>query len=198
MSRVTSFGSRETAPEPLLVRSFQGGVIGWIVVFGAMIIELAGGAVTYQKFMAPAVVLPVLILPAAVALGIGIVQWWQVRQTGADPASWWHLGAIVAAVLIWFMWPIDPGTLDGNTGSARAACNVLPSDNTAECLHRAAQALDASHLAWWLSLGLIGVAALLARRSRIAAWAALPIALAGCQLASHFLEQLLLHFQPIS
>jgi hypothetical protein len=43
---------------------------------------------------------------------------------------------------------------------------------------------------------LIAVAALLARRSRIAAWAALPIAFAGCQLASHFLEQLLLHFQP--
>ena len=48
-----------------------------------------------------------------------------------------------------------------------------------------------------IPLVLFAVSVLLARRSRIAVWAALPAALAGCQLASHFLEQLLLHYQPI-
>ncbi|HEY4702888.1 MAG TPA: hypothetical protein VIH64_13415, partial [Streptosporangiaceae bacterium] len=61
--------------------------------------------------------------------------------------------------------PITPGPLDQSTGSASDLCNALPTDHTAACLPRAAQAL--------------------------------PAALAGGQLASHFLEQLLLHYQPI-
>jgi hypothetical protein len=35
---------------------------------------------------------------------------------------------------------------------------------------------------------LILIAALLVRRSRIAAWAAIPAAFAGCELAIHFLN----------
>jgi hypothetical protein len=35
---------------------------------------------------------------------------------------------------------------------------------------------------------------LLARRSRIAAWASIPVAFAGCQLAGHFFQLLLLHY----
>jgi hypothetical protein len=46
----------------------------------------------------------------------------------------------------------------------------------------------------WLTGALVLAAALLARRSRIAAWAAIPAAFAGCQLASLFLE-LLRHHQ---
>jgi hypothetical protein len=186
MSRVSSLGPVTSTREPFLVRPFQAGVTGWIVVFGAIIVELAGGALTYSKFVNAA--LPVLIIPVAVAYGFGIVQWWQVRRAGADPASWAHLGAVVAALLIWFLWPI--------TGSASDLCNALPTDYTAACLPRAAQALDASHLSWYLALVLFGVSVLLARRSRIAVWAALPAALAGCQLAAHFLEQILLHYQP--
>jgi hypothetical protein len=52
-------------------------------------------------------------------------------------------------------------------------------------------------LAWWLSLGLIGVAALLARRSRIAVWSSVPAVFAGCLLASSFLEQLVRHYQVV-
>ena len=81
--------------------------------------------------------------------------------------------------------------------AARRTCATpLPTDHTAACLPRAAQALDAAHLSWYLALVLFGVSVLLARRSRIAVWAALPAALAGCQLAAHFLEQILLHYQP--
>ena len=35
---------------------------------------------------------------------------------------------------------------------------------------------------------------LLTRRSRIAAWGAIPIALAGCQLATYFLNQIVLNY----
>ena len=84
MSRVSSLGPLTSTREPLLVRPFQAGVIGWIVVFGAIIAELAGGALTYSKFVGAA--LPVLIIPVVVAYGVGIVQWWQVRRAGADPA----------------------------------------------------------------------------------------------------------------
>ncbi len=41
---------------------------------------------------------------------------------------------------------------------------------------------------------MILIAALLARRSRIAAWAAIPAALAGCQLATYFLNQIVLQY----
>ena len=195
MGRVTVSDTGVGVREPLLVRPFQAGMTAWIVVFGAIIIELAGGALTYSKFVGAA--LPVLIIPVAVAYGLGIVQWWQVRRAGADPASWAHLAALIPALLLWYLWPITPGPLDQSTGSASDLCNTLPTDHTAACLPRAAQALDASHLSWYLALVLFGVSVLLARRSRIAVWAALPAALAGCQLASHFLEQLLLHYQPI-
>ena len=153
MSRVSSLGPLTSTREPFLVRPFQAGVTGWIVVFGAIIVELAGGALTYSKFVGAA--LPVLIIPVAVAYGFGIVQWWQVRRAGADPASWAHLGAVVAALLIWFLWPITPGPLDQSTGSASDLCNALPTDHTAACLPRAAQALDASHLSWYLALVLV-------------------------------------------
>jgi hypothetical protein len=195
MGRVTVRDDGVEVREPFLARPFEAGLTGWIVVFGAMVAELVGGALTYSKFVGAAV--PVLIIPAAIAVGFGLVQWWQVRAAGADPVSWWHLGAVVAAVLFWYLWPITPGPLEGSTGSAQQLCNTLPTDNTAACLPRAAAALDASHLSWWLALGLIAASALLVRRSRIGVWASLPIAFAGCLLAAHFLQQVYLHYQII-
>ena len=41
---------------------------------------------------------------------------------------------------------------------------------------------------------MILLAALLARRSRIAAWAAIPAAFAGVQLATFFLNQFVLYY----
>src|ERR1700727_787255 len=117
MSRVTVRDDGVEVREPLLARPFEAGLTGWVVVFGGMVAELIGGALTYSKFVGAAV--PVLIIPAAIAVGFGIVQWWQVRAAGTDPASWWHLGAVVAALLFWYLWPITPGPLDGSTGSAQ-------------------------------------------------------------------------------
>ena len=195
MSRLTPID--EAAPRlPLLVRPFQAGMIGWIVVFGATVVVLAGGAITSQMSLAASV--PVLVIPVVLAFGFGIVQWWQVRAAGADPTSWWHLGAIPVAVLIWYLWPNVPTALNEADGSsAPSVCDNLPTDSAAACLHRAAPAVDAHNLAWWLALALIVVAALLARRSRIAVWSSIPAAFAGCLLASSFLEQLVRHYQVV-
>ena len=195
MSHLTPI--EESAPRPpLLVRPFQGGMIGWIVVFAATVVVLVGGAITSQRSLAASV--PVLVIPAVVAFGLGIVQWWQVRSAGTDPTSWWHLGAIPAAVLIWYLWPNTPTALNGADGSsAQSVCDNLPTDSNAACLHRAAPAVDAHNLAWWLALALVAVAALLARRSRVAVWSAIPVVFAGCLLASSFLEQLVLHYQVV-
>ena len=163
------------ARAPLLTRPFEAGATGWVVVFGAMVVELIGGAATSK--MSTAITLPVLAFPVVVAYGFAIVQWWQVRSSAAERPSWWHLGGIAAAALVWLLWPTAPGVLDGKTGSAQAACSVLAV--TSDCLSRAARALDYHNLAWWATAALILIAALLSRRSRIAAWAAIPLAFAG-------------------
>ena len=75
-----------------------------------------------------------------------------------------------------------------------SAQRALPTTQTAQCLTLAARALDAHNLTWWLTGALILVAALLTRRSRIAAWAAIPIAFAGCELATYFLQALVNHY----
>lgn len=188
--RLASLADLPRAPHPFLTLPWEAGITGWIVVFGALIAELVGGIVTGQLSMAIAA--PVLLAPVAVAAGFAVVQWQQVRSSRAEPASWWHLAGIAAALFAWLVWPRTPSALAGVSG-ARNAC-VMLSSATPDCLRRAADAMNHSNLAWWLTGALIVAAALLARRSRIAAWAAIPAALAGCQLATHFLELLLLHY----
>jgi hypothetical protein len=175
---------------PLLTQPWEGGVIGWVVVLGALFAVLAGGLVTNQMPMVIAA--PVLAVPVAVAAGFAVVQWWQVRSSGADRASWWHLAGIAAALFTWLVFPTTPGVLVTDS-NARAACYSLYQP-TPQCLSRAAQAMDGHELVWWLTGALILAAALLARRSRIAAWAAIPLAFAGCLLATHFLQLLLLYY----
>jgi hypothetical protein len=177
-------------PAPLLTQPWAAGVTGWVVVSGALIAELAGGIAVANQTSAVAV--SVLIFPVMVAFGFAVVQWRQVRSWGAGPASWWHLGGIAAGVLTWLLWPV-PGTLTGTwalpcTGSSQASCHVAPAIAEADYLRSVAQAFDYHWLAWWSAGALILVAALLARRSRIAAWAAIPAAFAGCELATYFVS----------
>jgi pimeloyl-ACP methyl ester carboxylesterase len=117
-----------------------------------------------------------------------------VRSWGAEPASWWHLTGIAAAALTWLLWPTVPetlsgaGTLPGTT--SRSFCYGPPTTaDEADCLRRMTQAVDIHDLVWWSTGALILIAALLARRARIAAWAAIPCAFAGCEVAAYFLNQ---------
>jgi hypothetical protein len=182
----------------LLTDPWTAGVTGWIVVSVAVIAELAGGAAVANQTSATLALL-VLITPVAVAFGFAVVQWWQVRSSGAEPAGWWHLGGIAAALLTWGLWPTVPGALAGSgvpggAGGGHSFCNVLPASEVPSCLYRAAQAADDHYIAWWSTFVVILLAALLARRSRIAAWAAIPAAFAGVQLATFFLNQFVLYY----
>jgi len=182
-----------TSEWPLLAKPWAGGMAGWLVVFGAMVVDLVGGIVTNPA--SALVTTLVLGLPTAIVVGFSVVQFQQARSCGAEPASWWHLAGVAAAAFTWVVWPTHPGVLYG-VGSARRACIVLQGKPrpTADCLARAAHAIDSGNIAWWLTGALIVLIALLARRSRMAAWAAIPTAFAGCLIATHFLELLLLQF----
>lgn len=181
-------GARRT---PLLVEPFKAGATGFIVVIGAVLVELIGGAVTNK--MSTPVVVPVLAIPVVVVVGFAALQWWQVRSSGAEPASWWHLAAIPLALLAWAFWPTKPGVLDG-AGNPVAACIAVGASQTPGCLARAATALHSHDIAWWATAALILALAVLVRRSKIAAWAAIPVAFAGCELATHFMQQLIIAY----
>ena len=186
-------------PRPLLTQPFAGGMTAWVVIFCAVIAELAGGAVVGNQASA-AIAVPVLIVPVVVVFGFAVVQWWQVRSSGAEPVSWWHLGGVAAAVITWQFWPTVPGALTGTgvPGGMRphhGFCYILP--NPAPCLHRAAQAADDHYLAFWCTGAVIVLAALLARRSRIAAYAGIPAALAGGQLSAFFLTQFVIYYHLV-
>ncbi|HVB43147.1 MAG TPA: hypothetical protein VNF47_10635 [Streptosporangiaceae bacterium] len=175
---------------PPLAQPWKGGVIGWILVFGAVIFELIAGIVTNQMSDGTATV--VLAIPVALIAAFVIVQWFQVGRAQAEPARLWHLGGVAAAVFAWLIWPVTPPALT-SVSTARDVCFMLYTA-TPGCVSRASEALRYSQLTWWVTGGLIVAAALLARRSRIAPWAAVPIAFAGCILASHFKEFLLVYY----
>lgn len=180
-----------TQPTPFLTRSWQAGITGWIVVFGAVLVELVAGIVVNSMSMAVAAT--ALIVPVGITLGFGVVQWVQMRSVpAADRPSWWHLAAIGMGLFTWAVWPVTPSALLP-IHNARDACTMLYTA-TPDCVARAMSAMSNSDIIWWVTGGLIVALALLARRSRIAAWAAIPVAFAGCQLAGHFLELLLLHY----
>lgn len=175
---------------PFLARSWQGGMTGWIVIFGAVIAELVGGIVV--NTMSFAVAAPVLIAPAAIAVGLGIAQWMQMRSVRFDRPSWWHLGAVGMALFTWIVWPVIPSSLL-TVHTAIDTCGMLYTA-TPDCLARVTSATSNSDITWWVTGALIVAIAPLSRRSRIAVWATIPVAFAGCQLAGHFLELLLVHY----
>lgn len=179
-----------TPSVPFFARSWQAGIAGWIVVFGAVVVELIAGIVVNSMSMAVAA--PVLIAPAAIAAGFGIVQWVQLRSVRAERPSWWHLGAIAMALFTWIAWPVTPSALLP-IHTAHDACTLIYTASPA-CVARAASAMSNSDITWWVTAAVIVALAPLARRSRIAVWAAIPVAFAGCELAAHFLELLLLHY----
>lgn len=178
---------------PLLAQPWAGGIAGWVVVASAIVADIVAGIVTNSA--PPLVASLVLAFPAVVVFGFSVVQFQQTRSCGAEPTRWWHLLGIGGAAFTWLAWPTHPGALYG-VASARRACAILLGvpKPTKDCLARAVYAMDRHNIAWWLTGALILMIALLARRSRMAAWAAIPTALAGCLIAGHFLELLLLHY----
>ncbi|HET7014367.1 MAG TPA: hypothetical protein VFI65_10680 [Streptosporangiaceae bacterium] len=162
----------------------------WIIVFVGVLYELVAGVVTQTA--SNAVTIPVLALPVVVALTFAAIQVHQVRSSNAERSHWWHLGAIALGLLVWQLWPVTPSALLP-VHNARDAC-VFMFTATPACIAQAKSAYFASSLTWWITGGLILALVPLVRYSKIAAWTALPLAFAGCQLASHFLLLLLHHY----
>jgi len=173
---------------PFLTLPFQAGVTAWIIVFVGVMYELVAGVLTQTA--SNAVTAVVLALPVVIALIFGIIQIYQVRSSNAERSHWWHLGAIALGLLVWQLWPVTPSVLLPIHG-ARDTC-VFMFTATPACIAQAKSAYFASNLTWWITGGLIVALLPLVRYSKIAAWTALPLAFAGCQIASHFLA-LLLH-----
>lgn len=178
-------------PGPLLTRSWEGAIAGWIVVCGATAAEVLAGLVT--NHMATAIAAPVLAFPLVVAAGFAVVQWWQMHSPEAELASWWHLTGIAAGLLIWLVYPTTPDLLKP-ARTAQETCFFLQAHVTQGCLRDAADAMHHRALVWWLTGAVILGAAAMTRRSRIAAWAAIPVALGGCLLVSHFLQLLMFRY----
>jgi hypothetical protein len=176
--------------KPFLTLPWEAGFTGWIVVFGAILVELVGSVVTNISPMNVAA--PVLLTPAAIAVGLGVAQWHQVRSVAAEPSHWWHYAGVVIALIAWIIFPIAPSALYAVTNPTDA-CTVMYTATPA-CVARASSALTDSAITWWVTGFVTFSMALLVKHSRIAAWASIPLAFAGCLLATHFLELLLLYY----
>jgi hypothetical protein len=118
---------------PLLAQPWAGGMTAWIVIFVAVIAELAGGAVVANQ-TSEGIAIAVLITPVVVVYGFAVVQWWQVTSSGAERTPWWHLAGVAAAIIIWLVWPTVPGPLAGTTavtgratrGRSAMSCRAPP------------------------------------------------------------------------
>jgi hypothetical protein len=185
------WSTTETVHQPLLTRSWEAAVTGWVVVFGAILVEIAAAVVTNRAPMSVAA--PCLIVPAVFPVAVALAQWWQVTRAHGERSSWWHLSGVAIGALLWVADPTVPSAITG-AGSGRQVCGQFQADITAGCLQRADYAVSGHTMVWLITGGLIIGLALLTRRARIAAWATLPVAFAGCSLSYHYLELLLRHY----
>lgn len=169
---------------------WQAGVTGWIIVVGGVVFELVVPVVT-QSVSNP-VTTAILALPIVIALVFATIQLRQVRATNSERPHLWHLGAIALGLLAWQLLPVTPPVLLPLHG-ARDICTFM-FQATPTCIAMTKSAFFASNLTFWLTGGLIVALIPLARYSRIGAWTAVPLAFAGGQLSSHFLQYLLHHY----
>jgi hypothetical protein len=72
------WSTTETVHQPLLTRSWEAAMTGWVVVFGAILLEIAAAVVTNRAPMSVAA--PCLIVPAVFPVAVAVAQWWQVTR----------------------------------------------------------------------------------------------------------------------
>jgi hypothetical protein len=154
----------------------------WIVCAAGMVAVLIGGSVTNRMSFGVAAV--TLATPVAIFVGFGVAEWLEARRTGVVlPRG--HLAGAGIAVVLWFLHTAGGGG-DLNFGK-KWYCQGVIGDPAVACLRDAAQALHRGHVVSWTGLAIVACLALLARRSRIAAWSTIAVVLAGQTLAVHFL-----------
>jgi hypothetical protein len=147
-----------------------------------MVAVLIGGSVTNRMSFTVAAV--TLTTPAAVFVGFAVAEWLEARRTGVTlPRG--HLAGPGLAVVLWLLHTAGGG---GDLYFGKEFyCKSFIGDPAGTCLRAAGHALHNGHLVSWIGLATVAALALLARRSRIAAWSTIPIVLAGQTLALHFL-----------
>jgi hypothetical protein len=170
------------AESPLVKRAGWLRIRAWIVCAAGMVVVLIGGSVTNRMSFTVAAV--TLVTPAAVFVGFAVAEWLEARRTGVRlPRG--HLAGPGLAVVLWLL-----NTAGGGGDlyfDKDFYCKSFVGDTAMACLRDAGQALHNGHLVSWIGLATVAVLAVLARRSRIAAWSTIPLVLAAQTLAVHFL-----------
>lgn len=177
-------------PPPFFTLPWQAGITAWSVIFGGIVYELV--VPIFTQSVANPVTIAILAVPIVVALVLAVIEMRQVRATNSERPHLWHLGAIALGLLIWQLWPRTPSILLPIHG-AHDTC-VFMFQATPACIALAKSAYLGSNLSFWITGGLIVALIPLARYSKIGAWTAVPIAFAGSQLSSHFLQLMLHHY----
>lgn len=170
------------AESPLVKRTGWLRLRAWIVCVAGLAVVLIGGAVTNR--MSFAVAAATLGTPAAIFVGFAVAEWLEARRTGVVLARG-HLAGPGVAVVLWLLYTAGGGG-DLYFGK-NYYCQSFIGDPAVACLRDAGQALHRGHLVSWVGLAVVVALTPLARRSRIAAWSTIPIALAAQTLALHFL-----------
>lgn len=171
---------------PRMAHSWWLSCMAWAAAMGGFIYEIVGSAVTDRA--GTPVMFGVLIVPPVLLIGLSAYEWWTARRYGRV-LSRLHLIGVGLGSLLWLLYPKTP---DGSFGpSAASLCAYAGQAGIPECLRRADIARAHNDLIWWSTGALILVWALLARRSRTAAWSSAAVALAGSALALHTLETFL-------
>jgi hypothetical protein len=157
----------------------------WIICAASVVAVLIGGSVTNRMSFAVAAV--TLATPAALCAGFAVAEWLEARRAALLlPRG--HLAGPGVALVVWLLYSSGGG---GDLFfSKEYYCRSVIGDADAACLREAGQALQDGRLISWITLAVLVALALLARRSRVAAWSTIPIALAGQTLALQVLMPL--------
>ena len=159
--------------------------MAWIAAVCGFLVELIVTSVT-NLASTPVTAWAVLAVPALLTALVAY-EWWNARRYGLVLRRV-HLTGVGLGLVLWFMYPTSPS--GSFNASSAGLCEYAGQIGQPGCMHRADVARLHSDVVWWSTGALILVFALLARRSRTAAWSSPVVALGGAVLALHLLEVL--------
>jgi hypothetical protein len=170
---------------PLVRRAGWLRIRAWIVCAAGVVAVFVGASVTDRMSFGVAAV--TLATPVVIFAGFAVAEVLEARRTGVVlPRG--HLAGPGVAVVLWLIYTAGAaGDLNFGKGFY---CRSIIGDPATACLRDAGHTLHNAHLVSWTGLAMVGVFALLARRSRVAAWSTIPLVLAAQTLALHLLVPL--------
>ena len=170
-------------PLPRMARSWWASCQAGFVSIGGFFAVIIASAVTYRS--SPWVMTATLGGLVAGFTAVAAYEWWAGRRLGIE-LSRLQLIVVAVGLVFWQLYQTSPGDLPYDPTSAQLCAYVQRVDRP--CLFEADAARLHSDIAWWSTGVLIVILALMARRSRTAAWATPAVAIAGGAVALHFLD----------